>query len=143
MEAATEAGWWEEMQSGYGESPIHTALGLTLEVVEAAKVIVHYDGNPSGGNRRGIAAGGAVAEMIDSAVVQACRTKAGRDVGTVTLELKVNYIRAAPAGARLRTTGQVEHFGRTTAVGQGRTVDETGRLIALGLVSVALLRKSG
>lgn len=142
MAAAAELdrSWWDEMQAGYGELPIHTALGLSLEVLEAGAVRVRYDGTPAAGNRRGIAAGGALAEMINSAVVQACRTKLGREVGTVTLELKVNFIRAAPAGSALVTTGKIEHLGRTTAVGHGRTEDDSGRLIALGMVTVALLR---
>jgi uncharacterized protein (TIGR00369 family) len=133
--------WWQDMEGRYGDSPIHAALGLKLEVVEAGKVIVHYDGVATAGNLRGNVAGGSLAEMIDSAVVQACRTRAGREVGTVTVELKVNYVRGAATGGALTTAGHVEHLGRTTAVGQARTTDVAGRLIALGTVTVALLRK--
>lgn len=133
---------WREMEAVYHESPIHRALGLVLRVEGDGEVVIAYDGSPEATNRRGNPAGGALAEMIDSAVVQAARTllNAG-DMGT-TLELKVNYIRSAAPGERLTTRGTVDHIGRSTAVGHGRVTDEEGRLVALGLVTVSLRRKA-
>jgi uncharacterized protein (TIGR00369 family) len=142
-EAEARPALWHEMETNYSRSPIHRGLGLSLRVVGEGEVVVDYDGSEGASNRRGNAAGGAMAEMIDSAVMQACRTMlAPKDFNT-TLELKINFTRAAPPGGRLTTTGRIEHIGRTTAVGTGRIVDAEGRLVALGIVTIAIKRAEG
>jgi uncharacterized protein (TIGR00369 family) len=133
---------WRTMESVYSESPIHRALGLELRVEGDGEVVIAYDGCPDATNRRGNPAGGALAEMIDSAVVQATRTLLEDGDAATTLELKVNYVRSAPQGERLTTRGTIEHIGRSTAVGHGRITDEQGRVVALGLVTVSLRRKA-
>lgn len=129
---------FDAMEEHYLLSPIHNTLGLTLEVLGEGGAIVHYDGRKDGMNRRGDAAGGTVAEMIDSAVVQACRTMLQPLDSTVTIELKVNYIRAAPANLKLFAKATLDHFGRSTAVGTGRVLDENGKLYAIGIVTVSI-----
>jgi acyl-CoA thioesterase len=133
---------WRAMEAVYGESPIHRALGLELRVEGDGEVVIAYDGSLEATNRRGNPAGGALAEMIDSAVVQAARTLLEDGDAATTLELKVNYVRSAPEGERLTTRGTIDHIGRSTAVGHGRVMDEQGRLVALGLVTVSLRRKA-
>lgn len=129
---------FDAMEQHYLLSPIHNTLGLTLKVPGESEAIVHYDGRKDGMNRRGDAAGGTVAEMIDSAVVQACRTRLQPFDSTVTIELKVNYVRAAPANLKLFAQAKLDHFGRSTAVGTGRVLDETGKLYAIGIVTVSI-----
>lgn len=131
--APGHAAWMEEV---YSESPIHRAMGLSLQVRCRGDVVVRYDGASDGHNRSGNVAGGAIAEMIDSAVVQASRTMLGREARTVTIELKVNFIHGAKGP--LSTHGRIDHLGRSTAVGHARTLDESGRLVALGLVTVSI-----
>ncbi len=106
---------YDEMEGYYDTSPIHRTLGLKLKVP-----------------------GDGAAVMIDSAVVQAARTRLAHTDSTVTIELKVNYIRAAPARLNLSARGQLDHFGRTTAVGSARVEDEAGKLYALGIVTVSI-----
>jgi uncharacterized protein (TIGR00369 family) len=129
---------YDEMEGHYDTSPIHRTLGLKLKVPGDGEAVIVFDGSPGSTNRRGDAAGGALAQMIDSAVVQAARTRLGHTDSTVTIELKVNYLRAAPAKLNLSAKGQLDHFGRTTAVGSARVVDETGKLYALGIVTVSI-----
>jgi len=129
---------YDEMEGYYDTSPIHRTLGLKLKVPGDGEAVIVFDGSPGSTNRRGDAAGGAIAQMIDSAVVQAARTKLGHTDSTVTIELKVNYIRAAPAKLNLRALGKLDHFGRTTAVGSARVEDEAGKLYAMGIVTVSI-----
>ncbi|MBU1376898.1 MAG: PaaI family thioesterase [Alphaproteobacteria bacterium] len=136
--AAMSRQHYDEMEGYYDTSPIHRTLGLKLKVPGDGEAVIVFDGSPGSTNRRGDAAGGAIAQMIDSAVVQAARTRLGHTDSTVTIELKVNYIRAAPAKLNLTARGQLDHFGRTTAVGNARVVDETGKLYALGIVTVSI-----
>ena len=140
MSSDTKA-MWRNMEASYADSPIHRVLGLSLTVKGAGEVEVVYTGAPEAANRRGNAAGGALAEMIDSAVVQACKTLIGPQDKVATLELKVNYVRPGPPNAPLITHAKIDFLGRSTSVGVGRIVDESGELIALGIVTVNVRRE--
>lgn len=131
---------WRQMEQVYRQSPIHRVLGLSLHVVGEGEVVIIYDGCAEASNRSGNTAGAALAGMIDSAVMQACRTTLGADDRAVTLELKVNYLRPGPPGVILRTHGRIEHIGGSTVVGYARTERPGGKLIALGVVTVNVKR---
>lgn len=128
---------WRELEERYQRSPIHHALSLSLAVHEPGKVEIHYGGTPAAGNVDGMVAGAALAAMVDSAVLQACRTVSDAAQSLATLELKVNFIRPSPAGVPLVTTAVLHHDGRRTCVGTTETTDQQGRLIALGVVTGA------
>lgn len=130
--------YWDELESQYHRSEIHNTLGLTLEVPEAGSTCVHYDGSSGATNRRGNPAGGALAEMADSAVVMAARTLMTHEGFTTTLEMKINYISSAEPGTAVVAEGRIDHMGKTTAVGTVRLFDSSRRLVALGTVTVAV-----
>ncbi|ODT86981.1 PaaI family thioesterase [Phenylobacterium sp. SCN 70-31] len=136
--AAMDRAHYDAIEGFYDTSPIHRTLGLKLKVPGDGEAVIVFDGNAGATNRRGDAAGGAIAQMIDSAVVQAARTRLAHTDSTVTIELKVNYLRAAPARLNLSARGRLDHFGRTTAVGSARVEDEAGKLYALGIVTVSI-----
>jgi len=131
---------YRAQEASYADSPVHRALGLSVEVAGRGEVRIQYDGALAATNRRGHPAGGALAEMIDSAVVQAAKTLLHPDDRVTTLELKINFVRAAPAGSPLTTTGSLRHVGRSTAVGLGEIRDSAGVLLAVGLVTVSIRR---
>jgi uncharacterized protein (TIGR00369 family) len=134
--------YWREMERRYGESPIHKILGLSLHVTGPGNVIVEYDGSDAARNLNGNPAGGALAQMVDSAVFQASRTMLQPGDQAVTLDLKVSLVRAGPVIGGLATEGRVEHVGRLTTVGEARVRDPEGRLVAIGLVTLALRRSA-
>jgi uncharacterized protein (TIGR00369 family) len=141
MDTTTDrTGLWRDMEEIYGTSPIHRILGLTLRVPGAGQAIVEYDGRADAGNRLGIAAGGALAEMIDSASFQACRTLLEPDDHIITLEAKINFIRPGVAGVRLQAVGVAEHVGRTTAVGTARILTPNKKVVAMGTVTLSIKR---
>lgn len=139
--AAGNEALWRKMEASYSESPIHRVLGLSLKVLGNGEVEVLFDGAVEATNRRGNAAGGALAEMVDSAVVQACRTLISPEDKVATLELKVNYVRPGPANTPLTTHAKIDYIGRSTCVGIGRVTDPAGELIALGMVTVNIKRE--
>lgn len=122
----------------YAATPIHRSLGLTLSHSDSGAVVIKYDGGASARNKHGNVSGGALAAMIDSAVVQAVRQRLGSKSVLSTIELKVNYLRGTAGAGELTTVGQVEHLGRTTAVGIGRTEDSAGQTVAIGIVTVSV-----
>lgn len=133
---------WLDMEERYPISPIHAILGLSLEVLEAGKAAIHYDGAPEAANTRGNPSGGLLAQMIDSAVMQSVISRLEIGDLTTTLELKVNYVRSAPPGENLTAHGELEFIGRTTAVGIGRVKDASGEVVAVGTVTASIRRKA-
>jgi len=129
---------WRDLERAFPTSPIHRALGLSLEVVGAGDVRIHYNGEQQGANIRGKAAGGTLAQMVDSAVVQACKTRLNGTEAVATLELKINYLRPGPPNAPLVATASIEHLGKSTCVGTGRVATEDGKVVAVGLVTVSI-----
>ncbi|MEU9472542.1 PaaI family thioesterase, partial [Streptomyces avermitilis] len=62
-------------------------------------------------------------------------------IGYTTLELKVNYIRAARTDGQLLTAeGTVIHAGRRTATAEGKVLDGDGKLIAHATTTCLILQ---
>jgi uncharacterized protein (TIGR00369 family) len=131
---------WHEMEHRYLQSDIHSILGLTLRVLAEGEVEISYDGRKEATNRRGNPAGGALAQMVDSAVMQSVGTLLSESDSITTLELKINYLRAAEPGATLTARGHVEHCGKSTAVGIARVEDSQKRSVAIATVTVSIRR---
>ncbi|GMA23837.1 hypothetical protein GCM10025864_15960 [Luteimicrobium album] len=56
-------------------------------------------------------------------------------------QLKVNYIRTVPVDGRTLTgTGTIIHAGRSTAIAEGKVVDDDGRLVAHGTTTCMIYR---
>ena len=56
-----------------------------------------------------------------------------KNKATSTLEMKVNLLKPAKVGARLRCTAKVVHAGRSHLVIQGEAVDQDGRVLAIAV----------
>lgn len=131
---------WIDLETRYPKSPIHAALGLTLDVPERGQAHIHHDGAANAANTVGKPSGALLAAMVDSAVMQAVLTELEDGDFATTLELKINYLRSSPAGGLLVGRGTLEHVGRTTAVGVARIEDATGAVIAMGTVTASIRR---
>jgi uncharacterized protein (TIGR00369 family) len=130
------------LEDRYSESPIHQLLGLTLSLPGHGQATVAFAGGREFGNRGGNAAGGIISLLIDSAVVQACRSQLNHDGALSTVEFNVNFLRPVAADASLLAVGSTEFIGRTLAVGSARVHDSDHRLIAIGLVTVRVHEES-
>jgi uncharacterized protein (TIGR00369 family) len=131
------------MECAYGDSPIHRTFGLTLTVVGDGEVVVRADVTDAAANRQGIVAGGVLAQLVDSAAVQAARTRLGSQDRAVTSGLNVNFLRPARPGGPLTARGSLVDMSRTLAVGRADVRDDQDTLVAVGLVTVRLLRAPG
>jgi uncharacterized protein (TIGR00369 family) len=142
-ELAELAQRWRQMESAYGDSAIHRTFGLTLTVVGDGEVVVHAKVTDAAANRQGIVAGGVLAQLVDSAAVQAARTRLGSQDRAVTAELNVNFLRPARTGGPLTARGSLVDMRRSLAVGRADVRDDHDTLVAVGLVTVRLLRAPG
>jgi uncharacterized protein (TIGR00369 family) len=80
----------------------------------------------------GIAHGGVMASLLDTAIGVAASSLTPADHWAVTVQLNVNFIRPAWEGETLVATGEVLHAGRQTAVGRGEVRTAGGVLVASG-----------
>ena len=78
----------------------------------------------------GIAHGGLVATLLDSALGCACWTLAPPEHHLVTVQLNINYIRPAWLGEKLACRSEVRHAGQLTAVARGEVRTAEGALVA-------------
>ena len=131
--------WVQENDSD--ETPsIRRLLGMRFDEVEDGRVVMSAKTKPDFSNPQGTVHGGIAATMLDSVMGCAVHSTLPAGVGYTTLELKVNYIRAAGLdGAELTATGTVVHSGRKVATAEGKVVDERGKLIAHGTTTCLVI----
>jgi uncharacterized protein (TIGR00369 family) len=78
----------------------------------------------------GIAHGGVIATLLDSALGCACWTLAPPEHHLVTVQLNINYIRPGWLGEKLVCHCDVRHAGQMTAVARGEVRTANGALVA-------------
>ncbi|BDI34397.1 hypothetical protein CCAX7_64480 [Capsulimonas corticalis] len=85
--------------------------------------------------------GGAIATLADTCLAMAAHTLVAGDERVVTIEFKINYLRAA-TGDRLRCRGQALRPGRTITTSEAEIyAEENGheKLVAKALGTIAIL----
>ncbi|MFK0135607.1 PaaI family thioesterase [Streptomyces murinus] len=122
---------WVQSERPADIPSIGRLLGMRFDEVEHGRVVVSLDTRPDFANPLGTVHGGIAATLLDSAMGCAVHTTLPAGVSYTTLELKVNYIRAARTdGQTLTAEGTVIHAGRRTATAEGKVLDDQGKLIA-------------
>src|SRR5215218_10105567 len=115
------------------QSGMARTIGFRLEEVGEGHAVLCVRPDERHNNGIGIAHGGLVATLLDSATGVAINTmmQAGRIF--TTLEMKINYVRPIRAGAgEVRCEARVIHAGSRVATAEGRVVGEDGKLYAHG-----------
>ncbi|MEV5536626.1 PaaI family thioesterase [Saccharopolyspora shandongensis] len=119
-------------------------LGMRFDEVEHGRIVISLETRPDFANPLGTVHGGIAATLLDSAMACAVHTTLPAGVGYTTLELKVNYIRAAHTDGRTLTAeGNVIHAGRSTATAEGKVLDEQGKLMAHATTTCLILQPAG
>ncbi|MBD3004151.1 MULTISPECIES: PaaI family thioesterase [unclassified Streptomyces] len=135
---------WVQSERPTDVPTIGRLLGMRFDEVDPGRVVVSLDTRPDFANPLGTVHGGIAATLLDSAMGCAVHTTLPAGVGYTTLELKVNYIRAARTdGQTLSAEGTVLHAGRRTATAEGKVLDEQGKLIAHATTTCMILRTDG
>lgn len=135
---------WVQRERPAEVPSIGRLLGMRFDEVEHGRVVVSLDTRADFANPLGSVHGGIAATLLDSAMGCAVHTTLPAGVGYTTLELKVNYIRAARTdGQTLTAEGTVIHAGRRTATAEGRVLDEQGKLIAHATTTCLVVQEGG
>jgi uncharacterized protein (TIGR00369 family) len=120
--------------------PMATLLGLAMTEVDDGRIVFSMHPGEHLHNLIGMVHGGALATLLDTAMGCAVQTTLAAGQGYSTLDLQVRFVRPVVAGGPLlRCEGTVVHRGRRVVTGEGRVVDDTGKLYAHGTTSCLLL----
>ncbi len=109
--------------------PFNEYLGTKVEFLESGTARVVLDLKPHHLNMRGVAHGGVISALLDSALGGAVISSIPKEWWCATIHLSINYLDGPRAG-RLVATGQVTRRGARVAFAGGEVRDESGRLLA-------------
>ncbi|MBL6599049.1 MAG: PaaI family thioesterase [Alphaproteobacteria bacterium] len=112
-------------------APFLNLIGARIAEVSEGRVVYKSMPGPQHYNPMGVAHGGYASTLLDSAMGCAIHTVCKPGTGNLTLELKVNLVRAITADVgELTAEGSIIHQGRRIATADGRIVDADGKLYA-------------
>ena len=111
---------------------------MELESLEPGKAVFRLTIREESCNPYGIAHGGALYTMADSATGLAVHTD-GR--AHVTQSGSLHFLGNRGVGTTIRATGIVRHQGRTTSLATVDITDEEGKLLATGEYSYFCIRQ--
>jgi len=106
--------------------PIARTLNFTMEAAEDGQAM--FRGAPEFGalNPMGTVHGGWYGTILDSCMGCAVMTKVPQGKLYMTLEYKLNIVRALPLGREALAVGRVQHAGRSPAIAQGESLGADG-----------------
>lgn len=109
---------------------------------ERGEVTLSFEGRREFLNRHGDLQGGILAAMLDSTVSCAVLATLPPESSSLTLELKVSFLRPAPEGA-IEATGRVLHRGRGIAFAEGALRAAGGALVATATATLRIVPAGG
>ncbi|SCZ55053.1 uncharacterized domain 1-containing protein [Epibacterium ulvae] len=116
----------EQAQGFIQMLPHARALGMELiDLKDAqAKIIMPYDEKLIGDPDTRVIHGGAVSALMDTCCGAAVMAHPMRPVSTATIDLRIDYMRAATPGQTITTTATCHHATRSVAFVRAVAVDE-------------------
>ena len=106
--------------------PHSKALGMTLTDLEEGVAVIEmpYDENLVGDPETGVIHGGAVSALMDTCCGAAVMSHPKNPGGTATIDLRIDYMRAATPGQRIVARATCYHVTRTVAFVRATATDD-------------------
>jgi len=106
--------------------PLSRALGMTLTALGAgsAEITMPYDANLVGDPETGVIHGGAVSALMDTCGGAAAMSHPKAGAGTATLDLRIDYMRAATPGQTITARATCYHMTRSVAFVRASAMDD-------------------
>ena len=106
--------------------PHARALSMTVESTDNDEAVVSmpYDERFIGDPETGVISGGAVSALMDTTCGAAVMSHPSNPALTATMDLRIEYLRAATPGQRITTRATCYHVTRSVAFVRATAVDE-------------------
>ena len=106
--------------------PFSREIGMEIVSIEdgAATIRMPWDARLVGDAATGVIHGGAVSALMDTCGGAAVSSHPDGGGGTATLDLRIDYMRAATPGQTITARAEVHHIGRTVAFVRARAWDD-------------------
>jgi uncharacterized protein (TIGR00369 family) len=111
-------------------TPFNEYLGGRMVRMEGGEAEYALELGPHHTNNRGVAHGGVVSALLDSAMGAAVISAIPKEWWCATTGLTIQFVSGAHAG-HLTATGKVVRRGRSIAFVQGEARDATGKIVAI------------
>jgi uncharacterized protein (TIGR00369 family) len=123
------------------QSPYYRFLDASLDAVGPGQATVRAKPRPDYRNPLGSVHGGYIATLLDMCMGCAVHTRLAARTTYATVEINLNYIRPVTCElGELSAHGNVIHLGRNIGVIEGKLTSTTGKLLATGRSTVAIVR---
>jgi uncharacterized protein (TIGR00369 family) len=109
-------------------------LGFEAVSVTRGRAVLKMEVQAKHRQLHGVVHGNILAALADTASAIAVYTTVPRGTALATIELKINYLEAVPAG-RVKAVGRVLRTGRNFVVAECELIDSRGRLAAKALLT--------
>jgi uncharacterized protein (TIGR00369 family) len=117
---------------------------INIESAEPGSIVLTAKPTAEHHNPYGFVHGGYAAVLLDSCMTGAIVTSLDPGLSALTLEYKISFTRAMSVSTGVvRGEGKTLHVGRQMAIGEGRLLDATGRLLAHGTTTCHVVREGG
>lgn len=110
--------------------PFNAHVGIRWVERGEGKAVVEITLEDHHTNRRGVAHGGVMTVLLDSALGQAVVAAIRPEEWCATTSLSVNFVRGPRVGDTVRGHGECVRRGKRIAFARGEARDQDGRLLA-------------
>ncbi|MCF6443995.1 PaaI family thioesterase [Nereida sp. MMG025] len=106
--------------------PHSQALGMTLTTIDdgVAEITMAYDEKLVGDPVTKVIHGGAVSALMDTCGGAAVMSHPAAPIGTATIDLRIDYMRAATPGQTITARAECYHVTRSVAFVRATAMDE-------------------
>jgi acyl-CoA thioesterase len=120
-------------------SPYYRLLGMEVKEIKEGESRIEMPFKQDLTHPYGIAHGGAIASLADSAVAMALIDLVDPRDRIATIEFKINFLASVDKG-ELEAHAKIIHKGSKTAVGDVEVVNEKGKLVAKLVATYSIKR---